>query len=454
MAIQAINPATNEVIYSFENLSDEGLQLKLKRSAEAFESWQYSEFDERKKLMRNLADKLEERKEELAKIITLEMGKPILQSIAEVLKCARACRYYADHAQKFLDEISISTDHKKSLVHYEPLGTIFIIMPWNFPFWQVFRCAVPAIMAGNTILLKHAENVPQCGEVIEKLFLESGFPDGVFFNLQIDHEQAAKVIEFDGVQGVSLTGSDRAGKSVAQNAGKNLKRTVLELGGSDPFIVLADADIEKAAEIGVKARMQNTGQSCIAAKRFIVEEKIATRFIDEFVKRVNNLKTGDPTKEETEIGPMARMDLMENLDIQVQKSVEKGAKVLTGGKRADISGAYYQPTVLTDIPKDSPAYNEELFGPVASVFVVKDEEEAIKIANDTVFGLGAAIWTKDTDKALKLSRKIKSGSVFINSMVASDPHLPFGGIKKSGYGRELAEVGIHEFVNIKTVVID
>jgi len=394
-----------------------------------------------------------ENKAKYGRIMTLEMGKPITQSIAEVEKSALCCRYYAENAEQFLAAQPYKTDYSFSEVHYEPLGIVYAIMPWNFPLWQVFRCATPAIMAGNAVVLKHAQNVPQSALVMQEVFDKAGFPPWVFTNLFIEHEQSDKVIEHHGVMGVSLTGSERAGGHVASVAGKNIKRSVLELGGSDPFIILADADIETAAKIGCDSRMRNSGQSCISAKRFIVVKEVADAFIEKYIVNVKNIKVGDPLLAETFMGPLARKDLVDTIETQVSKTIAAGGKILIGGKRIAGKGCYYEPTVITDIPKDSPAYKEELFGPVASIFVVENENEAIALANDTSFGLGASLWTKDRDKALELSKDIQSGSVYINTFVKSDPRIPFGGIKKSGYGRELSDIGIKEFVNIKTVCI-
>ena len=451
---QSINPATLEVLKTYPTLGDSELSGKLQKANEAFKIWSQSGFEYRAALMLKVVDVLLENKNEYGKLISLEMGKPIAEAILEVEKSTTACRYYAENARVFLANKILNSPHKESLISYEPLGIVYAIMPWNFPFWQVFRCAVPAMMAGNTVLLKHAENVPQCSEILEEIFRKSGFPEGVFTQLMISHEQSDEVIKYDGVKGISLTGSERAGSQVASIAGKMIKRTVLELGGSDPFIVLADADIEKAAETGAKARMQNAGQSCIAAKRFILEKGIAQKFLDIFVKKIEALTLGNPLDSKTQIGPLARPDLVDTLEKQIEKTVELGGKIISGGKRPDLKGNFYLPTIIMNIPKNSPAYSEELFGPCASVFIAENENEAIELANDTSFGLGASLWTKDKAKAMKLAGKIQSGSVFLNAMVKSDATLPFGGIKKSGYGRELSEVGIHEFVNIKTICWD
>ena len=451
---QSINPATQEYLKKYDTLTDIQLQSKLDNAAKVFQTWKLTSFAERSRLMLNLIDITLAGKEEYAKIISLEMGKPYAEAIAEVEKSTTACKYYAENAEKFLIKKFIPNQHKESYVSYEPLGIVYSIMPWNFPFWQVFRCAVPAIMAGNVVVLKHSENVPGCAENLEKIFMEAGFPEGVFTNLFISHEQSDNVINYNFVRGVSLTGSERAGAAVACIAGKAIKRTVLELGGSDPFIVLEDADIENAAETGVKARMQNCGQSCIAAKRFILHKNIANKFLSVFIEKVEALVVGDPFDKKTNIGPLARPDLLDTLEKQIQKSLTMGAKILSGGTRINSKGNFFRPTVLINIPKNSPAYSEEVFGPCASVFIAENDEDALRIANDTIFGLGASLWTKDKEKAMAFSKRIDSGSVFLNSMVKSDATLPFGGVKHSGYGRELSEAGIHEFVNVKTITWD
>ncbi|MGZ5282318.1 MAG: NAD-dependent succinate-semialdehyde dehydrogenase [Bacteroidia bacterium] len=450
---KSINPANGRQSAVFESLTDVETEQKIQLAQNAYIHWAENTFSDRKMLMLNLANNLLENKLRYAQIITEEMGKPIRQSIAEVEKCAHCCKYYAEEAEQMLAAEDKKSDYTYSAIHYEPLGVIYIIMPWNFPFWQTIRCAAPAIMAGNTILLKLAENVPQCALAMEKAFTESGFPEGIFQNLFISHEQSDDVIANNLIRGVSLTGGGRAGATVASQAGKHLKKTVLELGGSDPFIVLADADIDSTAKNAANARMQNTGQSCIAAKRFIVLKEVAEAFTKAFIKEICKLKVGDPNLAETDIGPIAKKDLRDSLLKQVNDSVAKGAHILIGGKMLQGDGFYFEPTILTDIAKDSPAYNDELFGPVASLFVVDNEEEAIILANDTIFGLGASIWTKNTDKALETAKKIHSGCVYINTIVKSDPRLPFGGIKDSGFGRELSDVGIKEFVNFKTTVI-
>jgi succinate-semialdehyde dehydrogenase/glutarate-semialdehyde dehydrogenase len=385
--------------------------------------------------------------------MTDEMGKPIQQSISEIEKCKWVCEYYAENAENFLEEEIIETDADKSYVQFDPLGVVLAIMPWNFPFWQVFRFAAPALMAGNVALLKHASNVQMCAREIESIFRDAGFPEGCFTTLLIGSSKVEQVIANSSVKAVTLTGSEIAGSKVAQFSGRYIKKTVMELGGSDPFIVLEDADIDKAVETGVKARLINNGQSCIAAKRFIIVENVFDKFKEQFVAKMKAQKIGDPLDESVDIGPMARRDLMEQLHDQVERSVKNGAKLICGGKPLDRKGNYYPPTVLTDIKPGMPAYEEELFGPVAALFKVEDVYQALEVANSSKYGLGASLWTEDLQKARELTRLIESGSVFINGLVKSDPRLPFGGVKFSGYGRELSHYGIKEFVNIKTVWI-
>lgn len=453
MAIQSLNPYNNQLIKSFLEDSEEKINQVLELAGDTFRFWKNTTCAHRSQLLRESAQVLLKKRVELARLITLEMGKPIKESLGEVEKCASVCNFYADNAEKFLHDESIPTEASKSFVSYEPLGPILAIMPWNFPFWQVFRFAAPALMAGNVAVLKHASNVPQCALAIETIFLEAGFPEGVFQALLVESSKVEKLIADSNIQAVTLTGSEGAGSKVAALAGQYIKKTVMELGGSDPFIVLVDADIELAARTAVHARMLNTGQSCICAKRFIVQESIAGKFTELMKKYILQLKSGDPLDESTDYGPLAREDLAEELVRQVQESVEKGATVILGGSRPPGSGAFFSPTILANVKPGMPAYEEELFGPVAAIISVRDEEEAIEIANDSRYGLGASIWTSDLRKGEVLARKIESGVVFINDMVKSDPRLPFGGIKKSGYGRELSQVGIREFVNIKTIRI-
>jgi succinate-semialdehyde dehydrogenase/glutarate-semialdehyde dehydrogenase len=453
MAIQTINPTNGKVIKTFDEMSLTQVKDIVDKADEDFLQWREHDFNFRKKLMENAALILRDRKEEYGKVLTLEMGKPLLQAIAEVEKCALVCQYYADNAEKILSEEFVSTDASESFVRFDPLGIILAVMPWNFPFWQVFRFAAPALMAGNVCLLKHASNVPMSALAIEDIFLKAGFPKNVFRTLLIGSAAVEEVINHSQVKAATLTGSEPAGKKVAETCGKFLKKTVLELGGSDPFVVLENADIEAAVKTAVTARLINNGQSCIAAKRFIVVEKVYSEFESKFVEVMKKIKVGDPMNPETELGPIAREDLLFELEDQVMRSVKSGANILCGGKRIPGEGFYFEPTVLANVLPNTPAYEEEIFGPVAALIKTVDEEEAIEIANDSPFGLGASLWTSDKEKAKQIAAKIESGSVFINGMVKSDPRLPFGGIKNSGYGRELSHYGIKEFVNIKTVWI-
>ena len=453
MAIQSINPSTEELIKTFNEFSKDQIITEIEKSYKAFLQWRDTTFTFRKKLMQNAAKVLKEKKEKYSRTMTLEMGKPIKQSYSEVEKCAWVCEYFAENAEKFLSKEYIQTDASESFVQYDPIGAILAVMPWNFPLWQVFRFAAPALMAGNVGLLKHSSNVPMCALAIEEVFTEAGFPSNVFKTLLIGSALAEEVIKHPKVAAVTLTGSDLAGRKVAESAGKNLKKSVLELGGSDPFIVLSGADLKTAAKTAVSARIINNGQSCIAAKRFIIEKKIAKDFEKLFTGLVNRLNIGDPLNEQNDLGPLAREDLLLDLDFQVKRSIELGAILLSGGKRLERPGYYYPATVLTNVKKGMPVYEQETFGPAAAIIIAEDEEDAIRIANDSEFGLGASLWTKDLNKAKNLAVKIESGSVFINGMVKSDPRLPFGGIKASGYGRELSHYGIKEFMNIKTVWI-
>ncbi len=453
MAIETINPANNQLVKSFDEYSSEQVSLIIEKAQTAFLTWRETSFMERSKLMFKAASMLRNNKNKYANIMTIEMGKPITQAIAEVEKCAWVCDYYAENAESFLSEEFIQTDASESYVQFDPLGIVLAVMPWNYPFWQVLRFAAPALMAGNVALLKHASNVPMSALAIEEVFSEAGFPKNVFNTLLIGSKQVQDVIENPFVKAATLTGSEPAGKAIASSAGKELKKTVMELGGSDPFIILNDANIKEAVKDGVTARILNNGQSCIAAKRFIMVEEIANEFETEFVKRMKELVVGDPMDDNTELGPIAREDLLEELDWQVKETVKQGGKILTGGERVDREGAFYQPTVLRNVKKGMLAYSEELFGPVAIMIRAKDENDAIEIANDTPFGLGASIWTSNIKKAKILTKQIDSGAVFINGFVKSDPRLPFGGVKTSGYGRELSHYGIKEFVNIKTIWI-
>jgi len=453
MTIQSINPATEELVAAFEEFTEQQLDQALERAALAFERWRRVSFAERSRLMTGAAGHLREHKPRLAGLITAEMGKPIVEAEAEIEKCAWNCDFYAENAKQFLAAKSISSGARQSYVAFEPLGPVLAIMPWNFPFWQVFRFASPVIMAGNTALLKHASNVSQCALAIEDVFRAAGFPAGVLQTLLTSGPAAESLIQDNRIRAVTLTGSDSTGSKVGGAGGRALKKCVLELGGSDPFIVLADADLQAAAETGVRARNQNTGQSCIAAKRFVVVETVADEFERRFIDGVTKLRVGDPMKRETQIGPLARDDLRDAIEGQVRRSVEQGARAAIGGDRMEGKGYFFAPTVLTGVTTEMPAAGEETFGPVAAVIRARDTDEAIAIANDSQFGLGASLWTRDIERARSLASAVQAGSVFINGMVASDPRLPFGGIKRSGYGRELSEFGIREFVNIQTVWI-
>jgi succinate-semialdehyde dehydrogenase/glutarate-semialdehyde dehydrogenase len=454
MAIRTLNPATGELVREFKPNSDAEVDAKLQRAIETFRTWRRVPFAERSKLMLRACDVLEQNKEELARIMVLEMGKPFAAAVQESEKSARGCKFYAEDAERFLTHEPAQSSATRSYVKYQPLGPVLAVMPWNFPFWQVFRFAAPGLMAGNVGLLKHASNVPQCALAIEDVFRRAGFPDGVFQTLLIGSDKTARVIEDDRIVAVTLTGSVGAGSSVASTAGKQIKKTVLELGGSDPFIVMPSVNLEQTCATAVQARTINNGQSCIAAKRFIVHEKIADDFERRFVERMKSLKVGDPMDSATDVGPLAMADLIDDLEKQVQESVSAGARVLCGGKRINGQGFFYEPTVLTNIPKSSPAHRDELFGPVASLYRAKDIHEAIAIANDTKFGLGASLWSNDEGERAAFIDQIEAGMAFINGMVASDPRIPFGGVKQSGYGRELSVHGIREFVNAKTVCIN
>ncbi|MDX6613434.1 MAG: succinate-semialdehyde dehydrogenase / glutarate-semialdehyde dehydrogenase [Blastocatellia bacterium] len=458
MPIASINPATGETLKTFAPLNEQQIDEKLARAVATFRMHRHTSFADRSCCLRRAAEILEAEKQEFARIMTLEMGKPIKSAVQEVEKCALVCRYYADHAEAHLADEFVATNAGKSFVRYQPLGVVLAVMPWNFPFWQVFRFAAPALMAGNIGLLKHASNVPQCALAIEQIFHRAGFPEGAFQTLLIGSDAVQRVLEDTRVAAATLTGSEPAGRSVAAIAGRQIKKTVLELGGSDPFIVMPSGNLEQAVATAVKARTINNGQSCIAAKRFIVATEIYEEFISQFVAGMKALRIGDPLNESTDIGPLATKQILNDLEEQVQHSVAAGARLLTGGQRPALEGGlaaghYYEPTVLVDIPKKAPAYCDELFGPVASVFRVADIDEAIDLANATPFGLGAAAWTNDVREQGRFAAEIEAGSVFMNGMVASDPRLPFGGIKNSGYGRELGVFGIREFVNIKTVWI-
>src|SRR5438874_306978 len=453
MAIASINPATGELSKRFDPLTDGEIESALDRAVSAFEKHRRSSFAERAAKLQRAAEMLEKDRERFARIITAEMGKLLPGSIEEIEKCARGCRYYAEHGEKFLSEQIVSSNAGQSYVRYEPLGAVLAIMPWNFPFWQVFRFAAPALLAGNVGLLKHAANVPQCALAIEEIFCRAGFDEGIFQTLLIEAQQVEKVIVDPRVQAITLTGSEKAGSAVASTAARHIKKSVLELGGSDPFIVMPTADFESTLTTAIKARTINNGQSCIAAKRFLVADEVYDEFLRQFVERMRALKVGDPFDETTEIGPLATEHILQGVHEQVQKSIAAGAKLLTGGNRIHGSGFFYEPTVLVDVPSDSPAYREEIFGPVASFFRVRDAADAVEIANDTSFGLGASAWTNDRAEQELFASELETGMVFINAMVASDPRLPFGGVKRSGFGRELGVAGIREFTNAKTIWI-
>jgi len=454
MNLVSINPANNKILESHKEISTEKINQIINSSYNTYLEWRNESISYRSKMMRDLAELLKQKKEKLGALMTQEMGKPIKQSIAEAEKCAWVCEYYADNAERFLSKKEISTDSKKSFISFQPIGLILAIMPWNFPFWQVFRFASPTLMAGNVGILKHASNVQGCAKQIEKLFLEAGFPEYAFSNLVIGSNKVSNVINNPLVRAITLTGSAPAGKSVASHAGSLLKKTVLELGGNDPYIILEDADLNNAVESCIAGRMLNTGQSCIAAKRFIVVKARLDEFIDKVEQKINNMKMGDPLDSNIDIGPMVNTDARDELHQQVLMSIEKGAKLISGGKIPESDGSFYPPTLLTNVEPGMSAFDDELFGPVAVIISAKDQAHAIDLANKTNYGLGAAIFTGDIDKGEKIAiNELEAGSCFVNDFVKSDPRLPFGGIKESGYGRELSEFGILEFVNIKSVVI-
>lgn len=451
--MKAINPATSELIKDYKEHTTKEVEEIIEKTHDEFLKWRETSFSQRSKLMHKAAETLRHNKEKYARNMTLEMGKTITESRAEIEKCGWACDYYADNAEKFLADEFIETDGSKSFVAFQPIGIVLAIMPWNFPFWQVFRFAAPALMAGNAGLLKHASNVPGSALDIENVFQEAGFPEYLFRTLLIGASKVEAVIRNERIRAVTLTGSEPAGMQVASTAGHELKKSVLELGGSDPYIVLEDAEINACVRTAVQARMINAGQSCIAAKRFIVVEPVLEQFEQEHVQIMQALKLGDPLDDSTQVGSLARLDLLEELNEQVLESLKMGAKLLCGGKKADGPGAFYLPTVLTNVKKGMPVYSRETFGPVSAIIPVKNADEAVRVANDSSFGLGGSIWSTDLKKAEDMARRIEAGAVFINGMTKSDPRLPFGGIKRSGYGRELSHYGIKEFVNIKTIWI-
>lgn len=453
MTIETINPATGQVEYRHELMTGAQVDAVLAASRQAFPGWSALSLPERGKLLRAVGAGLRRRREDIQRTMTAEMGKLRKEALAEVDKCAGACDYYADHAADYLQDRPVATDGQRSYVRYEPIGCVLAVMPWNFPVWQVFRFLAPALMAGNVAVLKHASNVPRCADIIADVLSAAGVPDGVFGVLHIDNDQAAEVIRDPRVAAVTLTGSERAGRSVAANAGSQLKKSVMELGGSDAFIVLDDADLEKTVAGAVASRFGNAGQTCIAAKRFIVQEAIADAFVARFVEEAAKLRLGDPQDEATTLAPMARQDLRDELHRQVQASVAKGAKVLLGGEPDASTYAGYPASILDGVAPGMPAYEEELFGPVASILRVKDDAGAVRVANDTSFGLGGSVWTRDAARGDRVARQLQVGAAFVNAIVRSDVRLPFGGTKRSGFGRELAEHGIHEFMNIKSVYI-
>jgi succinate-semialdehyde dehydrogenase / glutarate-semialdehyde dehydrogenase len=451
MAIATINPATGQTIKTFEALTDAQVDQKIQRAVEAFPKFSKLSFADRGRMMLRAAEILESEKNSLAQLMTLEMGKTLRSAVDEAVKCAWVCRYYAENAERFLADELVETPASRSFIRYQPMGAVLVIMPWNYPFWQAFRFIAPGLMAGNVGLLKHASNVPQCAMKIEELLLRAGVPEGVFQTLLIGSGSVDRILADPRIAAATLTGSEGAGVKVGSGAAQRIKKVVLELGGSDPFIVMPSANLEDAVAVGVKARVANNGQSCIAAKRFIVHEQIADKFQSAFVAQMEKLRVGDPFDEKTDVGPLANAEAVASLDADVRSSVKAGAKVLTGGKPVDGPGSFYQPTVLTDIPKNSAAYKEELFGPVASIFRVKSIDEAIRVANDSRFGLGASAWSNDKGEQDRFINELEAGMVFINQMVFSDPRVPFGGVKRSGVGRELSTYGIREFTNVKTV---
>ncbi len=454
MALESINPATGEVVARYEEMKPQQVEEILQQAHQAFQPWRQTPFARRAALLREAARVLRERAQEYARLMALEMGKPVRDGRAEVEKCAWACEYYAENGETFLAPELVETDASKSYVSYQPLGVVLAVMPWNFPFWQVIRFAAPGLMAGNVGVLKHASNVSGCALALEELFREAGFPESTFRTLLVGSKQVEAIIENRHVMAVTLTGSTPAGRAVAAKAGAMLKKTVLELGGSDPYVVLEDADLAAAVETCVAGRMINGGQSCIAAKRFIVVDAVREKCQARVVAQMASYQAGDPLDEATRMGPLARVDLRDELHAQVQGSIRRGARCLLGGKVPPGPGAYYPPTVLTDVGPGMPAYHEELFGPVATIIAARDEEDAIRIANDTAFGLGAAVFTQDVARGERIAREeLQAGSCFVNAFVKSDPRLPFGGVKESGYGRELSYHGIREFVNVKTVWI-
>lgn len=450
----SINPAKEEEIKSYDRITPKSALEKVAKANETYQSWKKTTFEERSNLMNKLADIFEDNKEEYAQLATQEMGKTIKQSRSEIEKCAKICRYYADNIHDLLADEIIKTEAKKSYVTYQPLGVVLAVMPWNFPFYQVIRFAAPAVMSGNVGVLKHASNVQGCAFALEDAFKKAGFPEGIFTNLNVNSGVIKEIIEDKNIIGVTLTGSEPAGRSVAKIAGENLKKTVLELGGSDAYIILEDVDLEKATDLATYGRLQNNGQTCIAAKRFIVLEEIYDDFLKMFTKKMAAAKMGEPKNEDTYYGPMARVDLRNEIHMQVEKTVKQGGKLILGGKIPDRKGAYYPATILADLKPGMTAFDEELFGPVASVIKAKDENEAIALANNSTFGLGSGVLTGNSERGEKIALQLEAGNSFVNKLVASDPRLPFGGIKNSGHGRELSDFGVKEFVNTKSIWVD
>ena len=454
MAIQSINPTSGELIRTYLQKNDQDINAALSKIEPAFQSWKRIPFSKKASLMKAAAARLREEIDAYARLMAVEMGKPVTQGRKEIEKCAWVCDYYSETAEKFLSPEFIASDASKSYVAFEPLGAVLAVMPWNFPFWQVFRAAVPALMAGNVMILKHASNVPGCAETIESVFREAGFPEGVFSNVFVDNARVSELIEHPVVKAVTITGSVGAGSAVAAKAGSLIKKTVLELGGSDPYLILEDADLELAVQTCGASRLINSGQSCIAAKRFLVAEKVYENFLRGLINFMNNQVMGNPLEENTTLGPLARRDLRDAVHQQVLESIKKGAELFLGGQIPEGSGAFYPPTILGNVKKGMPVFDEEIFGPVAAVVKVRDEKEAIQMANDSVFGLGAAVFTRDVERGEQIAREeLKAGSAFVNALVKSDPRLPFGGVEQSGYGRELGIFGIREFVNIKAIYI-
>lgn len=451
--IRSINPATEEVLATFAAFDPQQIEKTLQRAGEESERWRKTSFEQRGELLRRVGTYLRGEKQRLGGLITAEMGKPIVEAEGEIEKCAWVCDYYAEHAARFLADEPRESSAAESYVEFNPVGVVLAIMPWNFPFWQLMRFAAPALMAGNAAILKHASNVPQCAVAAERMFQECGFPEGVFQTVLVAGSAATRIIEDSRIAAVTLTGSEAAGSTVAATAGKHIKKTVLELGGSDPFIVLEDADLDAAAETGVRARFQNAGQSCIAAKRFIVVDSVFDEFERRYLQAVKKLRVGDPMDRTTQIGPLARNDLRDDLEKQVRHSVNGGGRIVLGGDRLPGKGYFFAPTVVSDVDPETPLAREEVFGPVAALMRVPNADEAVRLANQCPYGLGSSIWTRDVPRAKDLARQIEAGMVFVNGMVVSDPRLPFGGVKLSGYGRELADYGIREFVNIQTVWI-